>query len=101
MSEPSRPPPREGAVEELPYIDDRVSKIWVLLIAATFAAIFAYGILLGRGGLLVPDPTPTPVPSPTPVVTPSPLPAETPTPGASPTPAASPTPDDGPTPEPS
>lgn len=81
------------AEDELPYVDDRVSKVWVLLIVATFVAIFAYGLLFGQAGMLTPQPTPSP--SPTPVVTPSPAGSPSPgtsqTPGATTTPAASPT----------
>ncbi len=37
--------------DELPYIDDPVSKWWIAIIAAVFALIFAGAILLGSGGL--------------------------------------------------
>ena len=76
------------AEDELPYVDDRVSKIWVLLIVGTFAAIFAYGLLFGQAGMLTPGPTPTPSPSPTPIASPTAVPSATPTP--SPTAATSP-----------
>ena len=33
--------------DELPYVDDRVSKWWVGLIVAVFVVIFAYGLLFG------------------------------------------------------
>ncbi|CAN5751851.1 hypothetical protein BH24CHL6_BH24CHL6_05610 [soil metagenome] len=103
MTEAQRPGPREGH-EELPYVDDRVSKVWVLLIVAVFAAIFAYGVLFGRAGLLTPDPAPSPAFSPSPIVSPapgaSPSPVTSPTPAASPiaTPAASPSPPASPSP---
>src|SRR5690349_15268216 len=38
------------ASDETPYVDDRVSKIWVAAIALTFLAIFVYGFLFGTGG---------------------------------------------------
>src|SRR5512141_3125625 len=34
--------------EELPYIDDRASKIWVGAIVAVFVLILAYGLLFGK-----------------------------------------------------
>ena len=91
--------------DELPYIDDRASKIWVAAIVAIFALIVAYGLLFGKGGALNP-PTPSPTPSPTPAATathtagPSPsltvAPSGTPRPsvtaGPSATPPVSPTP---------
>lgn len=51
--------------DELPYIDDPVSKWWVAIIIAVFALIFAWAILFGAGGLFggvftSDDPTPTP-----------------------------------------
>ena len=58
-------------VDELPYVDDRVSKIWVVLIAAVFAAIFIYGLLLGRGGILTTSPLPEPTASGAPTTSPS------------------------------
>jgi hypothetical protein len=80
--------------DELPYIDDPFSRVWVLFLIAVFGAILLYGILFGRAGLL----SPTPTPSPTPIVTPSPAvspsPPISPTPVVSPTPALSPTPGD-------
>jgi hypothetical protein len=97
MTAPRKPTAHEA--EELPYVDDRVSKVWVALIIAVFAAIMLYGLLLGRGGLLVgssPEPTPTPELSPSPQVSPSP--DLSPSPGLSPSPAVSPSPAGGPSP---
>ena len=68
---------RTGAArsdEELPYIDDRASKIWVGAIVAVFALILAYGLLFGKSGALTP-PTPSPTPSPVPTATASASPA--------------------------
>jgi hypothetical protein len=51
-----RPPraasgPSAPASEELPYIDDPVSKWWIAIIVAVFALIFAWAIFFGAGGL--------------------------------------------------
>ncbi len=101
MTEQRRPTQREAA-DELPYIDDRVSKLWVLLIVVVFAGIFLYGVLLGRAGLLAPSPTESPVPglSPSPGASPlgSPSPSPVGSPGASPSPAGSPIPPASPAP---
>lgn len=95
--------------EELPYIDDRASKIWVGAIVAVFALILAYGLLFGKSGALTPatpSPSPSPVPTATatatavpsasltaaPSVTITPVPSVTATPNASPTPTACTTP---------
>ena len=75
-----------------PYVDDRVSKVWVALILLVFTGILLYGLLFGRAGMLSspsPSPSPTPSQSPTPSVTTSPSPAVSPSPSASP--SASPT----------
>ena len=70
---------RRDVVEEQPRVDDRVSKAWVLLVIGVFVAIFAYGVLFGRAGMLSPTPTPEPSPelSPTAELTASPLPSPT------------------------
>jgi hypothetical protein len=62
--------------ETLPYVDDRVSKVWVVLIALAFAALFFNALFLGQGGFL----TATPSPSPSPSVTVPPSPGESPSP---------------------
>jgi hypothetical protein len=49
--------------ETLPYVDDRVSKVWVALVALAFAAVFAYALLGGQAGLLTRTPSPSPSPS--------------------------------------
>lgn len=89
MSEPTRG--REGT-EEVPYVDDRVSKLWVLLIAAVFAAILIFGLLFGRAGLLAPGPSPSPSPVVSPGLGPSPSPAGVPSPVVSPGPTSAPSP---------
>jgi hypothetical protein len=88
--------------DDLPYVDDRVSKIWVGAIIATFLLILAYGFFLGKGGLLTTTPAPSPSPSPAPSSSPSVSPSRTPgatpsvtigpsgSPGTSTSPAASP-----------
>jgi hypothetical protein len=103
-AEPGTPAPGR-TVDELPYVDDPVTKWWVGIVVAVFVVIFAYALLLGRGGfltdLLSSDP-PAPASSPTvslepsPITEPSPSPAVA-SPAPTPTPAA-PTP--GPTPSP-
>lgn len=66
-----QPPGATAApVDELPYVDDRVSKFWVVLIAAVFASIFIYGLLLGRGGILTTSPLPEPSASRPPTTSP-------------------------------
>ena len=53
---PLQRPPRNRAAatgeEEIPYIDDPVSKIWVGVIVAVFLLILPYGLLFGSAGLL-------------------------------------------------
>ena len=84
-----------GDAEEIPYVDDPISKWWVGLIIAVFVVIFAWALLFGRGGLLVGGPdeaaaTPSPVatasasPSPAASVAPSPEPIATPVPTTEP-----------------
>lgn len=86
--------PAAAVVDELPYVDDRVSKVWVALIAAVFALILVYGFLFGKGGFLTPTLPPEPTDSPVPSLSVSPSPSRTPavsgTPGASGSPTASP-----------
>jgi hypothetical protein len=97
-----------GPDDEVPHVDDPVSKLWVALITGTFVVILLYGLVGGRGGLLDAQPTQEPSPtvapsltaapatSPTPRASASPVasgsPATSPSPAASPTSAASPTP---------
>lgn len=91
------PTPATAAVEPdvLPYIDDPASKWWVILIAVVFAAIFAWGIFLGHGGMFTPIPTPSPIPtataapSATATPSPTPIPSSSPSAGGSPSPTSS------------
>ena len=58
--------------EELPYIDDPVSKWWVIIIVAVFALIFSWAILFGAGGIfdgLLEADEPTPSAEPTLIAT--------------------------------
>lgn len=79
-------------------ITDRVSSLFVIASIVFFVGVLANGILLGRGGLLVPSPTPTPVPSAT--ATPNPSPSATASPATSPSasPSASPAASESPAP---
>lgn len=59
--------------EELPYVDDRVSRYWVIAIAAVFLLILAWGIFGGKAGLLsAPRPTEEPLPTNTPALSTAP-----------------------------
>ncbi len=95
--------------EELPYIDDPVSKWWIAIIVAVFALIFAWAIFFGGGGLfdglldsgdaspspepslvVTPEPSASVTPEPSLVVTPGPSTSVTPEPAASELPSATP-----------
>jgi hypothetical protein len=67
--------PRRGARQPAPahaqtpsekavHIDDRVSKVFVILVVAVFVGIYLYALLFGLGGFLTTGPTATPAPSP-------------------------------------
>jgi hypothetical protein len=62
------------------YVDDPVSRTWVIAVGAIFALLFAFAIVLGHGGLLTPLPARTPLPT---------APIATAAPSAVPTAAAS------------
>ena len=53
-------PVAAAGTEVLPWVDDRVSKAWVLIIVVIFAVIFANGVLFGVGGTFTPIATPGP-----------------------------------------
>lgn len=86
------------AADELPWVDDRVSKLWVALVVAVFGLILLYGILFGNAGLLTPVASPSPSPSQAPVSTPTVRTSPTPrsSPGVSPSPGSSPAASPGP-----
>ena len=111
--------PQGHGAEELPYIDDPVSKWWIAIIIAVFALIFAWAIFFGAGGLLggildsdepaaspeptlVASPAATEVPTVAPEVTPEPELTQVPTVAPEPTalPTAEPQPTATATPEP-
>lgn len=76
----AKPATTAPIADELPHADDRVSKLWVGLIVATFIVILIYGLLFGRGGVLTPQPTEEPTDSPAPSVLLTPSPVRTPGP---------------------
>jgi hypothetical protein len=81
--------------DDLPYIDDRASKVWVAAIVAVFALILAYGLLFGKSGALTPatpSPTPTAVPTATATASPAPSASITPVPSITPAPSVTATP---------
>jgi hypothetical protein len=84
--------------DELPYVDDRFSKLWVLAIVGVFALIFLNAIFLGNGGLLTASPSASPSitqsasPSGSPPASPSTAPSSSPSGSPSASPDASPSP---------
>jgi hypothetical protein len=84
--------PSAPASDELPYIDDPVSKWWVAVVVTVFALIFAWAILFGAGGLfdgILGSDEPTPTPEATVVATMEPTQAPSATPEATAGPAVS------------
>jgi len=84
------------AAEHLPD-RDRVSKLFVIVVAVAFSLILLNGIFAGRGGILTPVASETPIPSATvgpspsaaPAGSPSAVPSESPASSASPSAPAS------------
>jgi hypothetical protein len=76
------------AAEHLPD-RDRVSKIFVIVVAVAFSLILLNGIFAGRGGILTPVATETPIPSETVGPSPSAAPAGSPSAAPSESPASS------------
>jgi hypothetical protein len=64
-SEPPRPAREIPGREEIPYVDDPWTKVFVVVVAVFFLAVFANAFLLGEGGFLTRTPSPSPIPSPT------------------------------------
>ena len=79
------------AVEHLPD-RDRISKIFVIVVAVVFSLILLNGIFAGRGGILTPVASETPVPAETVGPSPSTAPAGSPSTAPSGSPASSPSP---------
>jgi hypothetical protein len=48
------PPPQTPKGDETPFIDDPVTKWWVVAIAGVFGLVFLYAIFFGSNGLLTP-----------------------------------------------
>jgi hypothetical protein len=109
--EAARPAPAVAAPipERAIRVDDRISKIFVLVTVAAFVLVFVNALLFGVGGAFNPySPPPAPTPSPSAVASPSasapasssaspsastePSPSTAPSPSASPTLSASPSP---------
>ena len=122
--EPAAPARVQTASDIAVHVDDRVSAIFVIGVIAVFVLIFLNALVLGKGGLLTPIPTPKPVASLAPAsvapsaaaspaasapasgapsASPSPSPAASATaqPSASPKPSATPKPNPSATPRPS
>jgi hypothetical protein len=71
------------------HINDRASKVFVLLAVAAFAVILLNGMLFGVGGAFTPYVSPSPSPSPSPSVSALPSSSASPSSSGSPSPAAS------------
>lgn len=87
---------QEHGPEELPYIDDPVTKWWIAIIVAVFVVIFAWAIFFGAGGLfdgILDSEDPTPSPEPTLIATPETTAVPTDAPGITPEAAATGTPE--------
>jgi hypothetical protein len=78
--------------ETLPYVDDRVSRVWVIVIALAFAALFFNAFFLGQGGFLTATPSPSPSSSPGATLSPSPGGSPSVSPQSPSAPAESPSP---------
>lgn len=77
---PQAAPP--SVSEQAVHVDDRFSSWFVIAMVAIFVAILAYGVLLGRGGIIT-DVLATPKPVPTITIAPSPTATPTAAPSAS------------------
>lgn len=78
-----------GVPDRAIHINDRASKVFVLLAAVAFAVILLNGMLFGVGGAFTPYVSPSPSPSPSPSVSASPSSSASPSPSSSASPAAS------------
>src|ERR1700690_1416655 len=61
--EPAVPQRAQTASDIAVHIDDRASAIFVIGVIAVFVLILLNAVVLGKGGLLTPLPSPTPIPS--------------------------------------
>jgi hypothetical protein len=66
-TEPKRP---AGYRRTLPARDDRLGRLWLVIVAIIFVGIFVLAFL-GVPSRLIPDPTPIPLPTPAPTATPT------------------------------
>jgi hypothetical protein len=94
--EPAVPQRAQTASDIAVHIDDRASAIFVIGVIAVFVLIVLNAVVLGKGGLLTPLPSPKPIPSlvpgtqaPPPTAPASAAPSGSVVPGASGSPAAS------------
>jgi hypothetical protein len=85
-TEPPRPAREVPGREEVPYVDDPWTKVFVAVVAVFFLVVFANAFLAGHGGLL----TRTPSPSPIPTATATPTAASSPSGSASASPSTTP-----------
>jgi hypothetical protein len=61
--EPAVPQRAQTASDIAVHVDDRASAIFVIAVIGVFVLIFLNAVVLGKGGLLTPIPSPTPIPS--------------------------------------
>jgi hypothetical protein len=89
-TEPLAAATQRGPTDELPYVDDPISKIFVASMVVVFSGIFIYALLFGKAGALTPEKTRAPSPSPAPSVSISVGPTESPGESPSESPGESP-----------
>ena len=88
--EPAVPQRAQTASDIAVHIDDRASAIFVIGVIAVFVLILLNAVVLGKGGLLTPIPSPKPIPSLVPgTQAPPPSASASASPGGSVAPAAS------------
>ena len=61
--EPAVPQRAQTASDIAVHVDDRASAIFVIAVIAVFVLILLNAVVLGKGGLLTPIPSPKPIPS--------------------------------------
>jgi hypothetical protein len=88
--EPAVPQRAQTASDIAVHVDDRASAIFVIAVIAVFVLILLNAVVLGKGGLLTPIPSPKPIPSLVPgTQAPPPSASASASPGGSVAPAAS------------